>query len=350
MTRRPHTRHSRRVLGWAAGGFLAIQLAGGVILDYACPDVRFPLMRSMVEQAAAEPRPADVIILGSSRSDKSINATELTYAVRDAAGDADFRAFNGTIGWSDALTMELALNRLLAAGAAPRVVIVEMTPVTVARNTQWYVTHAQRQLRWGDLPTHMGEIVGSHRVGGLVHDRVAPLYEHRYEIVKRLRVETGVFPPAPAPYTPPADRPRPEMTEQKWKELLAPRPLTAEESARAGAAADGVRREVRDFGPTGNGLAALERTLETCHARGIRALIVGVPVSAAYRNACAPVDAAYREILAAVCARHGATFFDAHAALPDHLFSDYHHATPDGGVAFARLLARQAVAPMVKRQ
>ena len=228
--RRPNARSSRRVLGWAAGGFLAIQLAGGVILDYACPDVRFPLMRSMVEQSVAEPRPADVIILGSSRSDKSINATELTYAVRDATGDADFRAFNGTIGWSDALTMELALNRLLAAGAAPRVVIVEMTPVTVARNTQWYVTHTQRQLRWGDLPTHLGEIVGSHRVGGLVHDRVAPLYEHRYEIVKRLRVETGVFPPAPAPYTPPADRPRPEMSEEKWTELLESRAVVVEDS------------------------------------------------------------------------------------------------------------------------
>ncbi|WP_020470671.1 SGNH/GDSL hydrolase family protein [Zavarzinella formosa] len=342
---RPDIRRSRRVLSWALAGFFLIQFAGGLVLDYARPGIRFPMMRSMLDSLAMEPRSPDVIVLGSSRFQACVNATELTHEVRAATGKSDFRAFHAAVGGSDAIAMELALNNILDAGYRPGLVIVEMTPTTITRNTPWYNWHVARQIRWDNTPTHLGELTVSGQLGRFIQARLVPLYRHRYEIRKSIRASTGVFPPPQESQVSSADLPRPLLSEADWNKELSPRPLTPGEAELARKGVDIGWRELRAFGPNSNALDALDRMLTRCRELNIPVVLVGAPLSSVFREKTQPINETYHEILKRIQEKHGVEFVDAHAVIPDHLFVDFHHTTPEGSIVFSRWLARRLLVP-----
>lgn len=343
---RCNARRQARILGWTALLFVLLQLTGSVALDYVWPEVRFPLLAAMLERLQAEPCRPDAFVLGSSRFQSSLDAAELSHELRNLTGRSDFRVFHAAVGGSDAITMELAFNKILEAGHRPKFVFIEMTPVTIARDTRWYGMHINRLIRWDDLPTHCGEIVRAGEGGRLLLERFVPLYRHRYEICKTLRTRLNVFAPPPVLYAA-AEPLASGMTDSEWRQHLTPRTLTAEEAGRGGSGVDMVSRELRHFGVPGNAHAALERILVRCQALGVTPFLVGAPVSQAFRETCTPVRNEYLRQLSDLTLKYDAPFFDTHAALPEHHFMDYHHTTKTGAIVFSRLLVRQQLAPLL---
>ncbi len=57
-----------------------------------------------------------------------------------------------------------------------------------------------------------------------------------------------------------------------------------------------------------------------------------------------------RDYLDGVSKRYGVTFVDCRAALPDTLFADHHHLKQlEGKIVFSRYLARDVLAPLLRR-
>ena len=345
---RTDPRRSKRILAWALAGFVAIQFVAGVLFDYAWTGIRFPHLREMLVRLEAEPRSPDVIVMGSSRSQTSIDPTELTHELRAGLGDPNFRVFNAVVPSSDGIAMELELNRILDAGHRPKLLLIEMTPATISRATTWYVTHLFRQVPWHEVPAHFWEVVLSGNIGRLAQARTVPLYRHRYEVLKSLRRETGFFAPVTEKYVSPADIPRAPFSEEQWLARLHPAEPDPAATERAGRGLQEVRKEIRFFGDKGNALDSLDRMLTRCRELNIRVVLVGVPVSSAYRGVIAPIGDEYHRILRQREQEYGVTFWDEHDAIPDHDFADYHHVTREGGLTFSRYLARKHLVPTLR--
>src|SRR5262249_58615650 len=65
--RRANQRRAVRLLLWAGGLFALAHLAGGLLLDYLWPQVRFPGAARRFDLLQRFPRTPDIISLGSSR-------------------------------------------------------------------------------------------------------------------------------------------------------------------------------------------------------------------------------------------------------------------------------------------
>lgn len=328
-----HGRRARAALMWAAGLFVTGQLAGGLLLDYAWPAVRFPSLAQLLDRRRSGPEDAQILCLGSSRFGIGLRPSVMRAAFRKELGDAaPVGICNASVPLGDPVAEDFVFKRLRAAGVRPALLVVEVSPETVNGYNDWFGAHIDRQLNWGDVPRCLPDVIQSGQAGRLTAARLLPLYVHRREI--RRRLEEAVFGGAPDDADSGID----------WENIVQTPNADALEATRDGA--ELARRKLRHYQIGGRTAGALERLVARCQKRGIAVVLVGAPVTTVHRTLYSPpIDAAYHDYLARLCRTYACRFVDWRGEMPDADFRDIYHLRPDGGVLFSRRLTQEVLAP-----
>jgi hypothetical protein len=328
----------RAALVWAVGFFLAAQLLAGLLLDYVWPDVRSEWFARVDHRWRNWPEGPDVVCLGSSRFQAAIVPPVMQAAFRDELGDAaPHHVLNAAVPAGDAISAEFLLQRLLREGARPKLVVVEINPDMVNGYNDWFGVHVMRQMRWQDLPAYLPEAWQCGEWSRLATSRLLPLFAFRREIRQFLTA------PSPEPMDEGAGP-------TDWDQFIKGPPSSGEAAELAERSRGGVewlRNKLKRYHIGGLTDAALERLLACCQSRNINVLLVGVPVTSHLRALYTPeIDSAYREYVTRLCRSYSCRFVDCRAYLPDHDFTDVHHAHLGGGVKFSRRLTHEALIPL----
>lgn len=345
---RPSATRVRRALLLAFGFYLCGQIAVGLALDHAPLRVRFPQAAGVLRKAAKLERSPDVVILGSSRFRASVMTREMDDVLRKGHGQAPPVLLNAAVEAGDGYAMDLLLRRLLAAGVRPRLALIEISPETLARRNGWMNAHIARQLTFPEEAAILPEIALSRKIDLLVAARLNPVYFYRREILIWITGRKPPFLRVPDP----AEVAR-EQSSQESADAVAPEPgagdpeRAAEEfRRRAGRGARHIRKWLRKYEISGIAAEGLDRLLERCRAHGVKAILIGPPVTAVHRAVYTDdVESAFRAHLKDLAKRYGVGYVDYRERLPDDLFLDNHHTNAEGARTFSRLLAEEVVRP-----
>lgn len=330
-----------RAVAWGVVAFAVLQYGLGLASE-VYPRVRDPLFGDkfvkLDKKLAATPpgasRPATVVMLGSSR-------TGLGFHGKRVEAELAVRAFNFGVPASGPVTHLLYLNRLLAAGVVPDLLLVEVLPSMLADTgagpleEHWFfpdrVTHAER-----------ATLIRHGFAAGLVRERYAksvllPWFALRFQVVTRVA-------PSWVPWQLRFDWSR-SADECGWGtpliQVVTPEYRKAAE-AQARAEYAGVLADLR---PGGGAVSALRELLETCEKRGIPVRLVLMPEGSTFRAMYPPH---VRERIDTFLRGLGVPVIDARGWLPDDVFTDGHHQLAAGAEAFSTRLAREAIGPALR--
>lgn len=349
---RPNATRARRALLLALGLYLSAQIAVGFALDHAPLRVRFAQAAGILRKAADLARPPDVVILGSSRFRASVRTWVMDEALRAGGGEAPPVLLNAAVEAGDPLAMDLMLERLLAASVRPRLVLIEISPETLARRSGWMNAHIARQLTFTTAVTILPQIALSRRLDDLLSARLNPVHVYRKEILIWITGRKPPFLRVPAP----AEAARARSAARDDDVLRANLDESEEEIAaaetrhRAGRGARRIRRWLRGYVIAGFAPESLDRLLERCRTHGIEAILVAPPVAGIHRAQYTPaIDAAFSAYMTDLTARHQVRFLDYRERLPDDLFVDNHHTTERGAHIWSRMLAEEVLRPAWSR-
>jgi hypothetical protein len=339
--------------------YLFIQFLGGVLLDYHLPQLRFPSAAATVEALSRQPHDPEVICLGSSRFGAGFVQQEIRDHLRRASGDSQVLVFNAAIEAGDLITAQYILQHILDRGIRPRVLVVEVSPETLARRSEWMGQHVARQLTWDTLPGHLEAIVRSGNVVRLLAARFLPLHVHRRQICRSL-YDTSLSLAKQILTTQPKQKGKAKKRTSEvkatpdhgvpwevFKELTDDR----HDPDRIQAGLPAIRRWLRNYDIGGSAAEALDKILCAAKEEGILVVLVGVPLARAHRDLYEPeIEHAFVQHMNAVCKRFDSIFVDYRDRIPDELFLDNHHLTRAGSSAFSRLLAEEVLIPLWQRQ
>ncbi len=343
-----------RTLGWALATFFAVHLIGGLLLDYHWPHLRFPSADATLKTLTKQPRSPDVICLGSSRFGAGFVQEEVRQRLQEASNDSEVIVFNAAIEAGDLITAEFVLDGALKQGVRPRLIVVEISPETLACRSEWMGQHVLRQLTWSELAEHAEAIWLSGNLVRTVSARLLPLHVHRHQIGLRIRDEIARWLASLERSSDPA---RKRSTKQKKQPPSAPdhgvpwevfQELASDrhDPARIEAGLPAIRRWLKDYRPGGSAARSLERLLTLAKDHGAEVILVGVPVAEAHRRLYTPqIEQAFLEHIQSVCSRRRCLFVDYRHRIPDELFQDNHHLTRAGGTLFSRLLTEEVLLP-----
>jgi hypothetical protein len=323
-------------------------------LDYGWPLLRFPAVGLMLQTVRQQPVSPDVVFVGSSRFNDGIRPQEIA-PLLEAEWQMDRPCFllNLSSSASDPVAMDFCLKHLLAEGARPRLVVVEVAPDTLNGYHDFVHFHAHRQFHWGDLLGHLGETARSRGQLRVLRARLLPTYQFRHDLLEHLGdlIVRGQprFPLHPrdriaaagAAARPPARIP------VDWQAMLTPpaaemTPALRQKQQRT--ASYSSRHYFRRYKIGGMRQEALERILRRCRQHGASVLLMEAPVSGAHRRYLTPeIDGTFRAYIDQLCHRHGCSFVAARAWMPDPLFSDCLHLDERGAVHFSRLLTHRVL-------
>jgi len=351
-------RRGLRVLLWASAVFMLAQLAGGLVLDFWLPDIRFPEAGRAMSGLLARPRSPEIVFMGSSRLQGAARPDVLDPLLRRYTRQAP-ESFNASVGAGDPIVAERLLERLLDAGRRPALLVVEISPEQFNRRTVLLGQQVLRQMTWADLPDYLPDACLYSSVRKLATSRLVPLYVHRYQ-VRKVTLEAartvlseleltaraaGAGAGAPVPQPVPRPPAHPELRALPPRPAPLPRP-PADAPALA-SPAEFVGQWLRDYRLSPVVTGALERLLERCRAERIEVLLVGAPVMAAHRALYDPaIEATYRAYVGGLIERYGCRFVECRDHVPDEGFGDPMHVSGAGAEFFTRRLARETLVPL----
>ena len=319
------------------------QLAAGLVLDAAPTPVRFPQGASVLDRVRALGASPYVLLLGTSRF-REIDMHTVDEALREAVGPEGPRVVKGAVEAGDPVVASYLLEEILARGSHPEVVVLEISPETIARPAPWVAEHAIRFFTWADVAAWAPEILTGDRPARVAAARLAPIQVYRRELLTWL---VGSAPPYLRV---------PHSGSDTYPTAVEPR-----SAARTNAAAGGsahrqpnagtlrglrqTRKWLRHYHPDGGAARALEHVVARCHETGTRVVLVGVPVSSWVRALYSPeIERAFLDQIERIGRRYGAEFLDCRARIPDPFFKDHHHLNVRGGTVFARMLVDEVLA------
>lgn len=319
---------ARRVLLWAATAFLLIELGIGLALDYLAPEIRFPACAHLMKLARSSGERVDVVALGSSRLGLAFDASTSGQRLR-AALPSSGTVFNACMFVGDLHTSDFLLQRLLAEGCRPKVVVLEVLPTTLSRYNEWLAHDVRQYFRWHELPTYLHDIVTSRTVGALLLSRLVPGVLHRVDLLHAL--------------LPPLQRAVPH----EWDEadvdatgdcqgLFGPtlarlRGRRSIEVHSPDQDRQQCRRWLARFEIGGASVSAFERILCRCRQHGIQVILVQPPLASNLRCLHSPeVERQFQEYLAHLGRSYDCICLDLRGEVPDGDFLDNQHVAPAG--------------------
>lgn len=343
----PWKRRGWRSILWAVVFVLLVQVAGGLLLDYEWPDIRFPAAARVLSRCPAPSAEPVIVTLGSSRFDGGILPGQITAQLREGTGGQAPRVVNLAVGCGDLIVAEYLLGKLREQGVKPVQVVVEVSPETLNARNLWLDQHAYRQLTWADTFSYTMDLIRSGHYIRFWRSRLIPLYIHRDQIVRHTVVALSSERKAPH------GKQTILMPPIKEDDVLWGDPrLKTDPVLRTEAGLDNIRRWLKQYRVGGAAAASLEHIIQSCKQDGIPVLLVGVPVTAAHRRLYRPeVETAFLQHMRQVTQSHPNTHFvDLRAAVPDVGFTDNHHLTAEGAKQFSRILTETALLPELRHR
>lgn len=333
---------ARSALGWGVLLFLLMQLGLGLGMELLWPLMRFPTARQVLARLPVPGDEALILFLGSSRTGCAIDTRTIAGLCRARLPEAPIpRMYNAAVPAGDPITYEFLLEQCLERGCRPSWVVVEISPENLKDPNPWMMFHAERQLGWRHLRTHLVETVRASSGWRYLGSLLLPGYVHRQQMA-RLVNEQLVEPEVEQDT---------EAGIVAWDRVLVQaRPSTPEELAqrlKEGSAA--ARRWLRDYQVGGQAAAALERLLQRCQAEQIRVVLLMPPLARGYREEYQPaIEAAFQTHLARLRSEYGCALVDGRDWLADEYFRDPGHAErPEGSSRFSERLTRELVLPQL---
>lgn len=339
-----HTRAARsprRVVAWAVGLFAAAQLGIGVAAE-AYPRLRDPLYGDKFVKLkkrfdAAGPDAAKVVMLGSSRTGLAFHGMRAEAQLGRPA-----TAFNFGVPASGPVTHLLYLNRLLAAGVRPDVLVVEVMPAMVhddpngPRERLWFYADRIAFAEQETLAAHGFDPTA-------VHDRYArskllPAYTLRFQLMCRVV-------PSWLPWQVRFDWSR-GADDCGWGSFVTQAVAAGKREAGIAQARAEYEAVLAGLTPGGGAARALRGLLTTCKERNIPTRLVLMPEGTPFRSWYGPgADDRLLAFLRGASAEYDAPLTDARDWLPDGQFSDAHHMLAAGAEAFTDRLTREVIRP-----
>src|SRR5262249_43037402 len=178
---RPDPR-ARRVLAVAVVAVVAGQLAAGLVLDAAPPSVRFAEGARALARARAVGNAPYVLLLGSSRFWK-IDLDTARQTLLETVGGAAPQVVQEAVMGGEAVIADYLLERLLAAGSRPVLIVAETSPETIGHPSNWIAGDAIRFFTWRDILAWAPEIAMRGKPGDVVVARLAPIDTYRRELL-----------------------------------------------------------------------------------------------------------------------------------------------------------------------
>ena len=136
----------------------------------------------MLAQARAMGDDPYVLLLGSSRF-YHIDADTVRATVLEAVGNGAPAVVQGAILGGDAVIADYLLDRLLAQGSCPVLIVAETSPETIGHPSNWIAGDAIRFFTWREVLVWAPEIITRGRPGGVVTARFAPIDVYRRELL-----------------------------------------------------------------------------------------------------------------------------------------------------------------------
>ena len=346
----PNMRAARRAVAAGLALFAASQLALGVTAE-CYPRLRDPLYgdkfaklcRRLTESPAGGPRPAVVVMLGSSRTGLAFHGKVMEQRLAADLGRPAV-AFNYGTPASGPVTQLVYLDRLLAAGVRPDLLLVEVLPSMLADGQGgpverlWFyadrLTSAERATvtRYG-----FDEAAVNARWRRSV---LLPAYTLRFQLASRVA-------PSWLPWQVRFDWSR-GSDDCGWG--TTQRQEVGDDQL--GRGTEQARLEyaptLADYHPGGPAAGALRELVGRCHAAGMPVRLVLMPEGSVFRGWLPPAgEARLTEFLTNISTECNVPIVDARTWLPDADFYDGHHMFARGAEAFTDRLGREVVGPVL---
>jgi hypothetical protein len=342
-------RKAPRALAWGLALFAAVQLGLGLASELY-PRIRDPLygdkLVKLKQRLPDSGRPPTVVMLGSSRTGLAFHGKRVEEHLAAELGRPAV-AFNYGIPASGPVTHLVYLNRLLADGVVPDLLLVEVLPSMLADipaaplERNWFyadrLTYAEQDL-----------VIRHGYPAGEVRERwwksvLVPGYTLRFQVMSRLA-------PSWIPWQLRFDWSR-GADECGWGTTVT-QSIAADDLAKGVARARAEYAPVlADLHPGGPSARALEELLTVCRQRGVPVRLVLMPEGSVFRTYYGPgVNDRLTAFLADLTDRAGLPpVTDARGWLPDDAFYDSHHMFAAGAEAFTDRLTREVIAPALKK-
>jgi hypothetical protein len=336
------------ILLWAGFLYLLAQVVIDAFIDDCKPELRSPYLVDVFRRLRDTPDP-DVVCLGTSRFGLAFSPVEVQAEMRRLTGDSELVVFNASIAARDFHTADFTLREMLARGARPGLVVIEISPETVARHNTWLGGHVMPPIRRKNLGLYLAELGRApDRIPNLFADHAYPLHRCRREI---WTVYASGSPKRSAnagharertPGKPGASTAK----KQAYDRFLQGTP-DADSRARTLDGLGMIRNWIADYQVGGLPVWSLERLIRHCRHRDITVVLSTAPVASAQRSLYTPeIEAAFQEYCRHLQRDYQCVLVDYRDALPDNCFFDNHHVLiPQGSRPFSRRLAAEVLAP-----
>ena len=357
MRNTPHQLRARRCLLAVAGALGLSPIAGTLLIDRCPMSARFPEANTIVERWRSRVPPPQIVFFGSSRTAGAVGEREIESIMKRRISVSP-PVFNAAVSAGDPVAMRYMAAHLFSTGPAPRLVILEVTPQSVARRQPFLELLITRQFTMADILAYGGDIFrpGQKAVSRLLSSRLTPFYRHRAHLLAWAEEATGHLPvksgrdsfsgplPAtaiqPAPMPPPASQPATPPPGVERRETPFP------PSVRAEPYLAGVRKRLADYEVAGRASEALEQLVASCRKKNVRVILLQVPVYSGIRVLLKPeVIGKYRAFIQRIEGDYGCRFVDVSERVSDSMFKDPEHLNSEGGEVFSRTIAEEILLP-----
>ncbi|MFO0852492.1 MAG: DUF1574 family protein [Gemmataceae bacterium] len=338
----PRRATAKRAVLWGVALFALTQLFLGVTAELY-PRLRDPLygdkLVKLQRKLAAPDRRATVVMLGSSRTGLAFHGKRVEAALPGVA------AFNYGVPASGPVTHLIYLDRLLAAGIKPDLLLVEVLPSMLADRAD---APLERNWLYADRLTH-GELDTVIQYGfdpAAVRRRWAesvllPAYALRFQLMSRISASW-------LPWQVRFDWSR-GADECGWGEMIQQQVTAADRTLGFARAKLEYEPVLANWHPGGPAVAALRELVARCKDRGVPVALVLMPEGTDFR-ALYPPAAVERltAFMTELSKETGVPVVNAREWLPDAGFHDGHHMLTVGANEFTDRMTREVIAPRLK--
>lgn len=344
-------RAARSNLLWSVVGFISLQVALLIAIEYRYPQYRDPdyghkITRLQQRTIHADPKPLTIVMLGSSRTRFGLKAGTLERPLADALG-RPVVVFNFGINAAGPVVQLMNLNRILAGGVRPDLLLVEVLPPLLAGQVPLHEVEElmlpAARLGWRDLPLierysspDRQRLNWNWFVSSLV-----PWYTHRFAIL------SDVYPY----FMPDSTRIDLFMTADNSGDVDINFGKMTPERARKAVqfTHDRFLHFLQDFRVGGGACEGLRELLDTCRREQIPAALVLMPEGEVFRSWYSA--GAWRQVqtfLDDLSREYRTPLISTRDWMPEKDFPDSHHLLGEGAAVFTERFGKEAILPLLR--